>query len=81
MLPEKSKITMVIRKLSIGVDYKSAMHYLQSQSVLNDNYIIHLIKITDSGSYQIYIEKNNEVILWKEIGAYVPVIIEYDISF
>jgi hypothetical protein len=48
---------------------------------LNDNYIIHLIKITDSGSYQIYIEKNNEIILWKEIGAHVPVIIEYDISF
>lgn len=72
---------MVIRKLSIGNDYKSAMHYLQGQSVLNDNYIIHLIKITDSGSYQIYIEKNNEIILWKEIGAYVPVIIEYDISF
>jgi hypothetical protein len=72
---------MVIRKLSIGNDYKSAMHYLQNQSVLNDNYIIHLIKITDIGSYQIYIEKNNEVILWKEIGAYVPVIIEYDISF
>ena len=72
---------MVIRKLSIGVDYKSAMHYLQGQSVLNDNYIIHLIKITDSGSYQIYIEKNNEIILWKEIGVHVPVIIEYDISF
>lgn len=83
MLPPArlKKITMIIRKLSVGVDYKSSMNYITGQSVLNGNYVIHLIKITDAGSYQIFIEQNKEVVLWKEIGSTVPVSVEYNIEF
>jgi len=72
---------MIIRKLSVGVDYKSSMNYITGQSVLNGNYVIHLIKITDAGSYQIFIEQNKEVVLWKEISSTVPVSVEYNIEF
>jgi hypothetical protein len=72
---------MIIRKLSVGVDYKSSMNYITGQSVLNGNYVIHLIKITDAGSYQIFIEQNKEVVLWKEISSSVPVSVEYNIEF
>ena len=35
----------IIRKISIGPDYKSgAMHYITGQSVLNNTHTIHLIK-------------------------------------
>jgi hypothetical protein len=57
------------------------MNYITGQSVLNGNYVIHLIKITDAGSYQIFIEQDKEIVLWKEIGSTVPVSVEYNIEF
>jgi hypothetical protein len=57
------------------------MNYITGQSVLNGNYVIHLIKITEIGSYQIFIEQNKEVVLWKEISSTVPVSVEYNIEF
>ena len=78
---EKSRKKMIIRKISIGTDYKSSMHYLQGQEVLDKSYKIHLMKFTDIGSIQIFIERDDEVVLWKEINPTVPTVIEYDISF
>lgn len=74
---------MIIRKISIGPDYKSgAMHYITGQSVLNDSHVIHLIKYDEvAGSFQIWIEANNEVVLWKEFTSNVPVSVEYNIDF
>jgi hypothetical protein len=74
---------MQIRKISIGADYKgSAMHYLLGQDVLNGSYNIHLIDYSsDKESFLIYIEKNNEVFLWKEFNKNIPVSIEYNIYF
>lgn len=75
---------MDIRKISVGPDYKGgAMHYIVGQSVLNDNYEIHLIKYNESRhSIRIYIvNRSNEVILWKEFSSTMPISIEYNINF
>lgn len=74
---------MEIRKISIGADYKSsAMHYILGQGVLNGNYSIHLIDFKkEKESYLIYIEKDNEVFLWKEFNKNIPVSVEYNIFF
>ena len=74
---------MDIRKISIGPDYKSgAMHYIVGQSVLNGNYTIHLIKFSkENNSILIYIQSNEEIMLWKEFNSVMPVSIEYNINF
>ena len=58
---------MDIRKISIGSDYKSsAMHYLVGQSILGGSYTIHLIQYeSSSDSIKIWIERQNEILLWK----------------
>ena len=71
---------MDIRKISIGPDYKSsAMHYIVGQEVLGGDYVIHLIRLEDDG-IKIWIEKNNEVFLWKKFTITMPVSIEYNIN-
>jgi hypothetical protein len=72
-----------IRKISIGPDYKSgAMHYIVGQDVLNSNYKIHLIKlVSETKSIVIYIQKEEEIVMWKEFTETVPVSIEYNINF
>ncbi len=72
-----------IRKISIGPDYKSgAMHYIVGQSVLNGTYIIHLIKyVPEKSSIIIYIEKEQEIVVWKEFTSSMPISIEYNINF
>lgn len=74
---------MKIRKISIGSDYKSsAMHYILGQDVLNGNYYISLIDFSSkNNSYLIYIEKDEEVFLWKEFNSNIPVSVEYNINF
>ena len=65
---------MDIRKISVGPDYKSgAMHYIVGQSVLNGNYTIHLIKFSkENNSILIYIQSNEEIMLWKEFNSVMP---------
>lgn len=72
---------MIIRKVSIGGDYKSAMNYIVGQQVLNASYVIHHIQRTDKGSIVIYIEKDKEVFTWKEFHNTMPISIEYNIEF
>ena len=64
---------MVIRKISIGADYKSgAMHYIVGQEVLGGSYRIH---------YQIWVDKKDEILLWKEFKTTLPISLEYNINF
>lgn len=74
---------MDIRKISIGPDYKSgAMHYIVGQDILNNSHTIHLIKYdSDKDSIKIWIQKDDEVLLWKEFTSSVPISIEYNINF
>lgn len=72
---------MDIRKVSIGPDLKSAMHYIVGQSVLNDTNKIHHIK-HDGVDVLIYISNSKgEVVLWKRFGNTMPISIEYNIDF
>lgn len=74
---------MDIRKISVGPDYKSgAMHYIVGQEILNGKYFIHLIQLeAESQSIKIWIQRKDEVLLWKEFTSDVPVSIEYNINF
>jgi hypothetical protein len=74
---------MDIRKISIGPDYKSgAMHYIVGQEVLGGNYVIHLIRFDSNlESIKIWIQKSDEVFLWKEFTSTMPISIEYNINF
>ncbi len=74
---------MDIRKISVGPDYKSgAMHYIVGQEILNGKYSIHLIQQeARSQSIKIWIQRKDEVLLWKEFTSDVPVSIEYNINF
>jgi hypothetical protein len=68
----------MIRKISIGVDYKDAMHYTVGQFMRGQT--IHAIKQVDSKHYEIYITDSDKVtFLWKSI-INVPVVVEYDIE-
>lgn len=74
---------MDIRKISVGPDYKSgAMHYIVGQEILNGKYFIHLIQ-QDSATQaiKIWIQRKDEILLWKEFNSDVPVSIEYNINF
>lgn len=72
---------MNIRKIAIGSDYKSgAMHYIVGQYVLNGDYVIHLIN-RENDEIHVWIEKDNEVLLWKSFNSTMPISIEYNINF
>jgi hypothetical protein len=73
---------MLIRKISIGADYKSSMHYLTGQEILGGKYTIHLISFDEnSQSFKIFVEKEQEVYLWKEFNKNMPISIEYNMNF
>ena len=74
---------MDIRKISIGPDYKSsAMHYLIGQEVLGGKYFIHLIQYdNERNTVKIWIQRNDEVVLWKEFSPSMPIAVEYNINF
>jgi|TARA_X000001382_G_scaffold85799_1_gene60897 hypothetical protein len=74
---------MDIRKISIGPNYKSdAMHYIVGQEVLGGKYFIHLIQYVErSDSIKIWIQREGEILLWKEFNSNMPVSIEYNINF
>jgi|TARA_R110000796_G_scaffold156704_1_gene273470 hypothetical protein len=71
---------MDIRKISVGSDYKSAMHYIVGQTVLNGSYNIHLIQEVDN-EFKIWIEKDDEVMMWKSFSSTMPISVEYNINF
>lgn len=70
---------MDIRKISVGANYKDAMHYIIGQAVIGGQYEIHLIKLHDD-SFEIWISNGDEVLLWKEFKD-MPISIEYNINF
>ena len=58
----------LIRKISIGQDYKNeAMHYSVGQEVYGGHVICDILAEED-GAYKIYITKNKEVLPWKHFN-------------
>lgn len=71
-----------IRKISIGSDLKSAMHYIVGQDILNGTNKIHHIFQDDDGIVFIWIEnEKKEVVLWKKFNKQIPITIEFNINF
>ena len=70
----------LIRKISIGRDYKSdAMHYAVGQTVYGNNVIRTIIE--EDTEFSIYIEKDGEVIPWKSFNKNMGIAVEYDIDY
>lgn len=70
----------LIRKISVGVDYKNSMHFVVGQEVLDKTYNIDYIR-ENKGNTEIWIKKANELVLWKSFSTSVPIVTEYNIDF
>lgn len=72
----------VIRKISIGSDYKNdAMHYAVGQQVYGGHEISYIILDDNDGSYSIYIKKDDEVLPWKKFNSNMAISVEYDLKY
>jgi hypothetical protein len=75
-------MSKVIRKISIGADYKNqAMHYSTGQEVYGGHIICDIIFKDKDESYNIYITKNDEVLPWKKFNSNMAVSVEYDLKY
>ncbi len=72
----------IIRKISIGSDYKNdAMHYSVGQEVYGGHTISHILLEDKDLSYNIYIKKNDEILPWKKFNSNMAISIEYDLEY
>ena len=72
----------VIRKISIGSDYKNdAMHYSLGQQVYGGHEIAYILFNDTDKSYNIHIKKNDEVLPWKKFNSNMAVSVEYDLEY
>ena len=69
-----------IRKISIGSDYKNAMHYVVDQDVMGGLWKIHAVSQDEEG-YSLWIQKNEEIKKWKFFSINTPITIEYNVNF
>jgi len=70
----------VIRKISIGRDYKdSAMHYAVGQEVYGGHTICDILEEDDK--YRIYITKNQEVLPWKDFNKNMAISVEFNLEY
>ena len=72
----------MIRKISIGSDYKNdAMHYSINQLVYGGHEISHILFEEEDNSYNIYITKSDEVMPWKKFNSNMAISVEYDLEY
>ncbi len=72
----------IIRKISIGSDYKSdAMHYSVGQQVYGGHEITYIVFDSEDSSYNIHIKKNEEVLPWKKFNSNMAISVEYDLEY
>jgi hypothetical protein len=72
----------IIRKISIGADYKNdAMHYSVGQHVYGGHEIFQILFDETDNSYNIYIEKHDEVLPWKKFNSHMAISVEYDLEY
>jgi len=75
-------MSKVIRKISIGSDYKNdAMHYSVGQEVYGGHHISDILFTDNDNSYNIYITKHNEILPWKKFNSNMAISIEYDLEY
>lgn len=69
-----------IRKISVGSNYKDAMHYVVDQEVMGGKWKIHAVSQEDDG-FHLWIQKNKEIKKWKFFNLNTPITIEYNVNF
>tara|TARA_R100001510_G_scaffold37518_1_gene33866 strand:+ start:507 stop:734 length:228 start_codon:yes stop_codon:yes gene_type:complete len=75
-------MSKVIRKISIGSDYKNdAMHYSVSQEVYGGHIISDILYEEKDESYNIFISKDNEILPWKKFNKNMSIAVEYDLKY
>jgi hypothetical protein len=80
MEQSENKEMALIRKISIGKDYKNeAMHYSVGQEVYGGHVINSIIE--ESDMYKIYIMKNNEILPWKDFNKNMAIAVEYNLEY
>ena len=72
----------VIRKISIGADYKNdAMHYSVGQQVYGGHVINNIDHNERDNSYNIFIKKDQEIMPWKKFNSNMAISIEYNLEY
>ena len=70
----------VIRKISIGKDYKNdAMHYSVGQEVYGGHTIVNILE--EENKYSVYIQKGDMLMPWKDFNKNMAISIEYDLKW
>ena len=80
MVPLDMKKMKLIRKISVGKDYKNdAMHYSVGQEVYGGHVICDIVE--SETKYSIYIKKGEEVLPWKDFNKNMAVSVEYNLEY
>ena len=70
----------LIRKISIGKDYKNeAMHYSVGQEVYGGHIIDCIIE--DDDKFSIFIKKGSDVLPWKDFNKNMAISVEYNLEY
>jgi hypothetical protein len=73
---------MIIRKIAVGPDYKSAMHFVVGQDVANGRFVIDtIVHNSDTGSFEVWVKDTDGLRKWKEFNDNTPVHIEYNTNY
>ena len=73
-------MSKLIRKISIGKDYKNeAMHYSVGQEVSGGHTIVDILEEDDK--FSIYIQKGDDVIPWKDFNKNMAIAVEYNLEY
>ncbi len=81
MIGKETKMS-VIRKISIGSDYKNdAMHYSLDQEVYGGHIISNILFDDTDSSYNIFITKSKEILPWKKFNSNMAISVEYDLKY
>jgi len=80
LLIRKKMKNNIIRKITIGKDYKNdSMHYAVDQEVYGGHKICDIVEEEDK--YCIYIRKEEVVIPWKDFNKNMAISIEYNLEY
>ena len=70
----------LIRKISIGKDYKNeAMHYSVDQEVYGGHVIDCIVEEDDK--FSVFIKKGDDVLPWKDFNKYMAIAVEYNLEY
>ena len=73
-------MSQLIRKISIGKDYKNeAMHYSVNQEVYGGHTICDIVEEDDK--FSVYIKKDKNVLPWKDFNKNMAVSVEYNLEY